>query len=159
MREGLVGGSWAIARGPDPLAGFTLPELVIVLLLVGILGVYIAPRLELGPLSEQGYTEELLAGIRYAHQLALASGCGVTVNLGASGFDLAYSGAPGACAAAPVRDPARGVTFAESAPAGLTLSGLSFSYDGLGRASQGQTITVGGQTIQVVAETGFAYRP
>lgn len=139
-------------------SGFTLPELVIVMALVGILGVFIAPRITGLGLDERGFMEEVLAAIHYAQKVAVASGCPVGVTLTATSYALNFTGA-GGCGGVPVTRPSGSGSFAGSAPTGTTITGASFTYDPIGRAGGDQTLTVAGYTIQMVGETGYAYAP
>jgi MSHA pilin protein MshC len=138
--------------------GFTLLELVIVLVLLGVLAVYVGPRLGLGQIERRGFAEDLLGALRYAHKRAVASGCSVRVSLGPGAYALAYTGSPAGCAAGAVKRPG-GDPYAGSAPAGASIAGATFSFDPFGRASLDQIITAAGLTIRVVGETGFTYLP
>lgn len=140
------------------LQGFTLIELVMVIVLTGIVAVTVMPRLSFDSIRESGYTGELLDAIHFAHKLSLTSGCGIQVDLSTNSFALNYSGA-GPCSAGALNHPATGQPYAAAAPAGVSIGGSGFSYDAFGRASVGQLITVGSRRIQLVAETGFAYEP
>lgn len=139
--------------------GFTLIELVIVLILLTIVAVFIAPRLFTNEFEELGFAEESLAIVRYAHKLAVASGCAVQVAVtpGAGGsIALSYSGADG-CAPGSVQNPAGGV-FAVTAPTSVTVAGATFIFNLIGNPSADITITISGtttRTITVTNETGF----
>ena len=54
-------------------------ELVIVLILLSITSVFLAPRLFTSEYEELGFSDESLAIVRYAHKLAITSGCSVQV--------------------------------------------------------------------------------
>lgn len=61
-------------------AGFTLAELVIVVLLIGILSVSVArPLLDLHRMKHIVMVEELIASLNYARVYALKSGCQVDI--------------------------------------------------------------------------------
>ncbi|RFA28288.1 hypothetical protein CAI21_13310 [Alkalilimnicola ehrlichii] len=70
--------------------GFTLVELVLVLLLLSILAAVAAPRFfNLQPFREASLIEETAAAVRYGQKLALATRCEVRVRVNADG--LAYA--------------------------------------------------------------------
>lgn len=138
------------------MLAFTMIELVMVMALLGIVSLMIIPRFSTTTLEQQGFADEVLVAIRYAHKLAITTGCTVQVALNANSYALNYTGA-GDCASGSVDAITGGGTFSASAPAGASITGSSFQFDAFGRASSGQTISVAGQDIQVVAETGYAY--
>lgn len=146
--------------------GFTLVELVTVILLLGILTVVAVPRFfDLRFFQEKGFSDETLAALRYAQKLAVASGCAVQVNIAADGYAL-YQRDPadGNCTTGgfsfPVPRPAGSGAFAAVAPSGVTLSPVTaLTFDALGRASAAVDITVGERTFRVVGETGYVYEP
>lgn len=69
--------------------GFTLVELVTVIVILGAVGVMALPRLVDNQVFEQrGYIEELASTIRHAQRIALASSCQVQVTIGANGYSV-----------------------------------------------------------------------
>ncbi len=67
--------------------GFSLIELIAVLVLVGVLGAIAVPRfVESQSFAERGYAEEIAAALRHARNVAAASGCAVRVTIGAVGY-------------------------------------------------------------------------
>ena len=139
--------------------GFTLIELVIVLILLTIVAVYVAPKMLSNEYEELGFAEETLAIVRYAHKLALSSGCAVqvAVTAGAGGnIALNYTGA-GGCAGV-VSNPGVGGQFSVTAPGTVTLAGVTFTYNLIGNPGADITITITGtttRTITITNETGF----
>lgn len=139
-------------------------ELVIVILLVGIMAVFIAPRLQTTRIDELGFYHDTLAAIRYAHKVAVTSGCSVSVSVAATGVTLVLAGVPAACGAAAVPNPANNTPFVTQAPSGVSVAGATFQYDAIGDPSVGQDIVItnsDGSTrvIRIVDETGFAFTP
>lgn len=68
-----------MARRAEALApGFTLIELVMVILILGIISVTLLPKFfSSASLDERGYYEDLLQSLRYAREVSLARGCRV----------------------------------------------------------------------------------
>jgi MSHA pilin protein MshC len=59
-------------------AGFTLVELVTVIVLVALLTAVAGPRFfDNQPFRERGYVDELASSLRYSQRVAIASGCNV----------------------------------------------------------------------------------
>lgn len=140
--------------------GFTLTELVIILVLVGVLAAFVAPRIDIEGFQRQAFASELINALRYAQKTAVGSGCHVqaTVNAASDSYSLAYTGAGGsACGggSTPLPHPTRGGAFAGS---GEIDAGGTVVFDALGRASSGLNITLAsGETIMVEAETGYVH--
>ena len=144
--------------------GFSLIELTVVLLLLVLLGVFIAPRLQSNRFDELGFYHESLAAIRYAHKVAITSGCEVQVGVAATQIRLDYTGVPVACGTAAVRNPATGNDFQVDAPPGVSVAGATFEYDLIGDPNQAQILTITNadastRDIVVTDETGFAFTP
>jgi MSHA pilin protein MshC len=149
--------------------GFTMVELVIVIVIMGILAGVAAPRFfERNAFDERGYYEDTLAALRFAQKLAVATGCQIQFTTTASDYTVKKGTAcvrgtfTGAAFTSNVFNPGNpGNTYTKTAPAGLTLSATTLKFNGLGQASGSPTITLTGTTgtrsITVVAETGFVY--
>lgn len=145
-------------------AGFTLIELTVVLVVLGVIGLVTLPRLfDRGAFDELGFSEELIAATRYAQRFAVASGCEVQVQLQASRYDLFQR--QNSCTSGnfsrAVIHPAKGGNFSAVAPASVTVTSTpsSFVFDAMGRASSDVSISVGGRSFQVIAETGAVVTP
>lgn len=137
--------------------GFTLTELVLILVLISIVAVVALPRLNIEGFERQTFTGELTTALRHAQKIALASQCPVAVNINSSGYQVAFTGEGGvACGSGTaVPHPTRGGNFTGS---GEVNSGGSVVFDGQGR-SNGLTIELAnGATIIVEAETGYVHR-
>ena len=148
-------------------AGFTIVELVLVIAIVAFLAAVAGPRfLAIGAMQADLSQSEVLAALRYAQRLAVATGCGVQVQLTASSYALTQqTGCAGATWTQAVVDPStNGASYARSAPLGVALSSTvnPLRFDPLGRATDAAgtvssaTVAVGARTISVVGESGYA---
>lgn len=140
---------------PARVRGFTLVELVTILVLIGILAAFAAPRLDLETFRQQAFRDELTNALRHARKVALASGCPVQVNIDGSGYSLAYTGAGGtACGGGePLPHPTGGGPFQGS---GDISSGGTVVFDAMGRTASGLTIELGDRS-HVIVEAGSGY--
>lgn len=141
------------------ISGFTLMELIVVIVLLGILAAFAYPRLNILGYQQAGFLQQSLAAIRYAQQQAIGSGCHVQVSIQTTGCNLSWTGDPGSpCPApgTPIVNPARGTAnfCAGSQPAGSPSA--MFTFDHIGRPSAEQTISLDNGIIRVEAETGYA---
>ncbi|WP_376690391.1 GspH/FimT family pseudopilin [Wenzhouxiangella sp. EGI_FJ10409] len=138
--------------------GFTLTELVIILVLVGILAAFVAPRIDIQGFERQAFASELVNALRYAQKTAIGSGCHVqaAVDAAAGSYSLNYTGAGGSgCSAAAVVHPTRGGGFSGN---GEIDAGGTIVFDGMGRTATGLSITLAsGETIIVEPETGYVH--
>ncbi len=147
--------------------GFTLPEVIAVLVIIGVLAAIAGPRFLRTGFDEARFAQESTSALRYAQSAALAMQRTVCVTATATSLTLQYVGTYGVtnCAdpsvtglmppgggAAPYQVTASGsVVFTAGAPA-------SFSFDRAGRPSAAQALTVtGGAQIFVEAESGYVH--
>ncbi len=140
------------------IKGFTLIELVVVILILGILSAVIVPRLDITSFRQTGFFQQALASIRFAQKRAITSGCTVSVFIDSTNCNITFTGVPAGCPAGAIRNPGTGnANFCnDSTAAGAPAA--AFTFDNIGRPSAAQSINFTGTTIQVVAETGFAYQ-
>jgi MSHA pilin protein MshC len=142
------------------MKGFTLVELAVILLVVGILAAIAFPRLNINTFREQGFVQQTVAAVRYAQKQAIGSGCNVQVNISASGCNLGFTGVPAGCSAGSIINPvSRSTNFCldSVAPSGSSFA-APFIFDNIGRPSGGgKTFNLGGRIIQVEAETGYTH--
>jgi len=149
--------------------GFTLVELVTVIVLLGVLSATALPKFfDISGFQQQAFFDDTLNAVRYAQKLAVASGCKVQVSVSSNSYVLSQPANRGQCSgnspvfSQPVRNPGTGAASYSNSESGVTLtaSPAAFTFDALGRASAEALITVAGsKTISVVSDTGFVYAP
>ena len=142
--------------------GFTLVELIVVIILAGIIAAYAIPRLNLDGFRAQGFEQQAMAAIRYGQKQAIGSGCNFEVSISLSSCTVQYS-APveTGCAAASTSlvNPATGQNnFCNNSQSdsGAVLP-ASVQFDKIGRPSGSLSINLGTTTITIEPETGFAH--
>lgn len=143
--------------------GFTLTELVVVMVIAGILSAFAISRINTADFNTEGFANQLAAAVRYAQKTAISQRRNVSVTVAAGAVSLTYPDLGGAA----VRQPPGTDPFTISKPAaatlGGTLAGTTFTFSALGKPSPGGgTITVSGGdiaiiTISVEPETGYVH--
>ena len=154
------------------IAGFTLIELVVTLIVVSIIAVIAVPRLNTRTFDTVGFYQEVLSSVRYAQKEAVAKRRVVCVTLGASSVTIKFANIPGSFVCNTDLVSPRGVSpFTVTAASGVLLSSApaigSFSFDALGRpfdaagtGSPQRTISVTGdgtQSFVIETETGYVH--
>jgi len=143
--------------------GFTLIELIMVLVLLGVLSIAVVPRaVDLATFGERGFHDETLALLRYAQKTAIAQRRTVCVALNANGValtidqttppDLACEGAPA------LPNPPRGGAGLAATAGGAAIAAFQFTPLGGTNVAGPVTVTVpGSPAIVVEAETGYVH--
>jgi MSHA pilin protein MshC len=146
--------------------GFSLVELIMVMVLLGILSATVMPRFfDVNTFREQAFFDDTLNAVRYAQKLAVATGCRVQVSVAADTYTLNAPADRSQCFNAvafplAIRNPGTGdPAYTNNEPGvALTSTAATFTFDALGRASADVTLTVAGnRTITVVGSTGFVF--
>ena len=137
--------------------GFTLIELIVVMVLLSVLSVFVLPSLKPSDFATRGFRDETTALLRFAQKTAVAQRRMVCVSVQASGLSLKVDGAT----------PARGVCEqALPAPSrlqggqGLSSTVGSFYFTPMGSTDQSNNITLsltGLPPIVVEASSGYVH--
>lgn len=151
------------------VAGYTVVELVLVIVILGILGAMAGPRFfDNAAFDERAYADELASTLRYAQKVAVATGCRVQADIGTISYALRQqSPQAGHCDPADASFPlpvrlSTGEVMNGLAPAGVIATpAVTFVYDALGRTNlaANQALTVGAHTLVIQAESGLVMTP
>lgn len=150
------------SRAGDNQRGFTLVELIMVMVIVGILAAVVAPRFfDANVFKSRGFADQVQATLRYAQKEAIAQHRLVCVALASASVTLTIASTSAAVTCIPpLTLPAGGNSI--TAPSGVTLSpAVTINFDALGRTIPARTITISGATNNIVveAETGYVHSP
>lgn len=145
------------------MRGFTLVELILVIVLLGILSFFAGARLsDRDQANARGFADQVAATLRFAQKAAIAQRRNVYVNIDTGTRRVrACLDAAVACAT-PLQSPAGGALDITGATAVTLTSGTTqFSFDALGRPSFASNVTLttsaNGLTFGVVVETESGY--
>ena len=143
--------------------GFTLVELIVTMIVVGILAVTILPRVaDRGAFDARGFRDGTLAVLRYAQKSAVAQRRQVCVTFGAGLVSLRIASDWGGACNTDLAGPDGTAPYSIVAPAtsGFVAQPVNFSFRASGVASTDQVINVTGMPanpINVVAATGYVF--
>lgn len=146
--------------------GFTLIELIVVIIVIAVLASYAIPRLNLNSFRESGFVQQSAASLRYGQKQAIGSGCQVNVLITAAGCILQWSGLPAGLGCpgggTNIVNPATGLNnFCDSStPESSADLPTTIQFDNIGRpnATLGDlSLNLGSRTITIEPETGFTY--
>jgi len=148
--------------------GFTLIELVTVVMLLGVLSVVVAPRaFTIHDLNARGFHDETLSFLRYAHKTAIAQRRTVCLAFTGNSVALAIAALPASseCATAlkgPAGQSPAVLTARPDAAYGVQppdfgFNGLGQPVDLLGVVLPTQTLHVAGTSLSIVVESVTGY--
>jgi MSHA pilin protein MshC len=150
--------------------GFTLIELIVTMIIIGVLAVVVAPKFfDRGTFDRRGFHDQVMAALRYAQKAAIAQHRNVCVVFGANPASVTLtqvatgSPCPGVSPGNNLASPS-GLTYSISS-SNVSFSGspANFSFNSLGQPSFSSTplpVQVSGAaTINVEPETGYVHSP
>lgn len=143
--------------------GFTVVELVVTIVILGLLAAVVGPRfVGRDAFESRGFYDEAQLVVRYAQKTAIAWRRPVFVCVTATAVS---AGTVSGCGT-PVAHPVTGNPLTTTAPSGVTLTPASFSFDGGGRPNPNAQVTIAfastiagdsARQIVVEAETGYVH--
>lgn len=145
--------------------GFTLIELILVIVLLGVLAVFAVPRMfDSNDFNARGFHDETLGLLRYAQKTAIAQRRTVCVSLNATGvssYIFATNPASGNCSSAPLLKPPSTAHGGSGLSAKVGSGAVSaFQFTPLGSTDQSGNVVVsivGSSDIVVEANTGYVH--
>jgi MSHA pilin protein MshC len=111
------------------------------------------------------FFDQVESAVRYARQVAIASGCPVQVTLTASSYTLKQgSTCNSGTYSVSVINPGNSQAFTDTAPSGVTISpAATLIFGTTGAVTSGigtsQQFTIGGHTFTLIAATGYVSEP
>lgn len=137
--------------------GFTLVELIVVILLLGILSVFIAPRFfNDNDFKARGIADEIIMATRHAQRLSMSRGENHRIIINPTSYTVEKFVAG---VSTPVRHPDGSSNFSKTLPNNIVTSTVTIEFDGLGRPIPNNltNIVTGIFSITVEKETGYAH--
>jgi MSHA pilin protein MshC len=138
--------------------GFTLIELIMVIVIMGVLAVFAAPRIfNTSDFTQRGFHDETLSLLRYAQKTAIAQRRVVCVALNPTGVTMTMDKSTppdGTCDSAPT------LPNTPKGGSGLAPSVAAFKFTGLGSTDQSSNVTMtitNAESITVEAATGYVH--
>jgi MSHA pilin protein MshC len=140
--------------------GFTLVELIVTMIIIGIMAVSVLPRFSgLSDFSAKGFHDQTVAQLRFAQKTALAQRRAICVSVGSTGITLRIASSATAVVCINT-DPALTPPFTPKVGSGLSGSNFNFlrmgETDGTGAVSGTITLAItGADSILIDATTGY----
>ena len=150
----------SLVSSPQKKLGFTIIELIVVILIAGILSVSIIPRFfNTETYKNRLATDELLAALRYSQQVAMNRGGDIQLVLSANNFTVQISGGGN------LRSPDGHIPYTKTFPNNITATAATINFNALGQPvnntaiviSNNILLSIGTSNITVEANTGYAH--
>ena len=143
--------------------GFTLIEMIMVILLLGIVAVVVVPRMpSVTGFEEMGFFDELVGAARYGQKLAIATNCKVELEVTATSYALSMPDTVANCfASSPtfstdVPHHSASGQYGNTTPSGVTISNpATIVFDASGGANSSHTYSIGARSFTVHATSGY----
>lgn len=142
-------------------SGFTIVELIVVILIVGILSISVAPRFfAVASYENRQAIDELLSALRYSQQMAMNRGGGIHLVLTANNFTVQLSNGIN------LRSPDGRIPYTKIFPDSIIATANTIRYNALGQPVDAAgiplpnnfTIDINGDpAITIEANTGYAH--
>jgi len=139
--------------------GFTMVELIVVILLVGIISVFMVPRFFASNVfAERRVVDEIITALRYTQQLAMNRGENHRLQINANNY--AYQRSDQISGSwVTIRNPDGSAI--NLYPTNVVLAATTVTFNQLGQpvpnTDPAQTINVGAQVITIEVDTGYAH--
>lgn len=134
--------------------GFTLVELVVVILLIGIISFVAAPRfMQSDDIAERRAVDEMIVALRYAQQMAMSRGGGIQFRTTANSYTVEQTDST------PLPSPDLVGNYTKALPNGVSSTVVTIAFTALGEPVPNTTtiITVGSRSITIEEDTGYAH--
>ena len=143
--------------------GFTLVELIVVILLIGIMSVFVIPKFDSDGFKARGLADEVITSIRHAQRLAMTRGEQYKIDISPTEYQVRKTNGD------QVRHPSGKGEFLfvapDDFPANLIQSTESIEFNSLGQPVKADSsaitidtdISIPPFTLRIEEETGYAH--